>query len=704
MSISHPLFDTWDELLREQTPNFLRLYLNPFVAQTCLCLSRYVEETWGAAASPGHQSFLANSFDEALSGAIKLARFSADLEGRPKTGMVIDHEGRLGPLASVALEGRGRIDFIPDIVVVKNEDEAPPFERGVGFVVLFASEGRPLPDLGRLGSPLLIVCMDRAGLLHCRREPAEPWGKLRPDVVVFDESFVHRDVPFGAFTARKALYDHWNRPEYSTFHSTTYQPNAVSTLHFMKCLERDDPEFHAQLSPELTRAAGDRVYRKSLLSRLYSPSLVRASAAVGWDTVDVRAAGHYVTVKGRRVFDGVAGVACSIRGHNPAGYRQEIERLSGVGDYHRATAERLEGLTGLGNLVPAVSGASAVENALRMGLAAQFPKKYVLALRGGFGGKTLLALTGTANGFYKARLDPLYQNVVYVDPFSDSAVEDLDAVLRQYPVGVVQLELIQAVGGVRAVPERVIQYLNEEKHRRDYLLFVDEVQTGMYRTGPFVRSKEAGIEPDLLTVGKGTSDMMFPFAVTLYSDRVRERLAAMKVDIPEALRRRCDYEFGYKTLLNVLQRAEETRLPEQARESGALFAKLLAEKLSGCKAVREVRAFGLLIGIEMDTARWPRRWFSKQAGSVYVLNLLRHRPFPVFVGYCQYEPYVLKLTPPLTITTEEAGCVCDAIVAVLRRPPHKLLPPLFGALVRSFVKGKWQAYWNARANRERAAR
>src|SRR5262249_26045560 len=110
MSISHPLFDTWDELLREQTPNFLRLYLTPFVAQTCLCLSRYVEETWSAGVPTEHQSFLANSFDEALSGAIKLARFSADVEGRPKTGMVIDPDGRLGPLASVALEGRGRID------------------------------------------------------------------------------------------------------------------------------------------------------------------------------------------------------------------------------------------------------------------------------------------------------------------------------------------------------------------------------------------------------------------------------------------------------------------------------------------------------------------------------------------------------------------------------------------------------------------
>src|SRR5262249_2360654 len=136
-------------------------------------------------------------------------------------------------------------------------------------------------------------------------------------------------------------------------------------------------------------------------------------------------------------------------------------------------------------------------------------------------------------GSYKRGLDPLYENVGYVDPFCDSAVGNLEAALRQYPVGVVQPELIQAVGGVRAVHGRVARYLHEHKRRWGYLLCVDEVQTGMYRTGPFLRSQELGIEPDLLTIGKGTSDMMFPFAVTLYSEAVHDRLAGRKPELAE---------------------------------------------------------------------------------------------------------------------------------------------------------------------------
>jgi acetylornithine/succinyldiaminopimelate/putrescine aminotransferase len=711
------LFNTCDQIIQEQIPNFLRLYLNPFVVQTCLSLSRYVQDTWhpGATSKAHYQSFLANGFDEALSGAIKLARFGADVENRPKAGLVIDPDGRLGPLISVTLEGLGEVEFIPDVVVAGRDrfDAADGrwAEKRFGFIVLFpsASPGAEtalgvLAALGQGPAPLVITCIDRPGLAHCRQDSSSPWRRLRPDIVVFDESFVRKQVPFGAFTARESLYDHWNKPGYSTFHSTTYQPNTISSLLFLKCLGLDDPEFFAGLSQQFERIAQDRAYRKFLFARLYNRSLARATTVVGWDAPQVRATGHYIRVNGNTIFDGVAGVACSIRGHNPGSYREEIERLAGVRDYHHAVTERLRGLTGLGCLVPAVSGASAVENALRIGLVAQFPKKYVLALKGGFGGKTLLALTGTANSSYKTRIDPLYANVLYVDPYRESALDDLEAAFEQHAVAVVQMELIQAVGGVRPVPAKVVHYLEAQKRRRGYLLFVDEVQTGMYRTGPFFRSQAVGVEPDLVTIGKGTSDMMFPFAVTLYSGQVQERLSVFKSDLPEAIRERFDYEFGYKTLLNVLDRAEEANLGERVRATGALFAKLLGDGLSSCKVVRDVRIFGLLIAVELDTKGWPRRWLKKQAGSLYVMNLLRHEPFPVFAGYCQYEPHVLKLTPPLSISGDEVRRVCETMIAVLSRPAYQLLPSFFGALVSSYVQGKWEAVWPRGRNHERLER
>jgi acetylornithine/succinyldiaminopimelate/putrescine aminotransferase len=715
MRTRHPLFDTWDEMIEGEIPNFLRLFLNPAVAQTCLCLERYVQNTWYAdeQPAPAQQTFLANGFDEALSGAIKLARFAAHQEDRPRAGLVCDPDGRLGPLVSYRFDSLARVDFIPDLVVVGKEGLDPREARQAagpfGFLLLFPSAGHaPALALDTLlaarPAPLVILCVDRPGLTHCQRQPTSPWRRLRPDVVVFDESFARRHVPFGAFTARKTLYDYWNRRGYATFHSTTFQPNALTSLHFLRCLQAEDPAFFARLANDLERAARDLSYCRTLFARVYSPSLARTAAAVGWDTADVRAAGHYVTVNGQAVFDGVAGVACSIRGHNPAGFREDIEKLALVTDYHEAAVERLRRLTGLGHLVPAVSGASAVEHALRLGLTAQFPRKYVLALGGGFGGKTLLALAGTAKPSYKVGLDPLYPHVLYVDPFRASALDDLEKALQDHPVAVVQLEVIQAVGGVRPVPEKVVHYLHEQKERLGYFLFVDEIQTGMYRTGPFVRSHALGIEPDLLTIGKGTSDMMFPFAATLYSSRVADGLRACKAHLPEALRSRFDYEFGYKTLINVLDQAAAAQAEEHVRQCGEQFARLLGEGLAGCKAVRDVRVFGLLIGIELDTQRWPRRWLGNQQGPLVALNLLGHAAFPLLCGFCQYEPHVLKLTPPLSITLDEIPRVCDTLVSVLRRPVHKLLPALVRAQARAGLRAWRIGHGKRTALPERLAR
>jgi acetylornithine/succinyldiaminopimelate/putrescine aminotransferase len=461
-------------------------------------------------------------------------------------------------------------------------------------------------------------------------------------------------------------------------------------MHFLRCLRQADPEFYAMIAAELERIHHDPARCASLLENLYSPSLARAISTIGFDTLDVRASGHYIVAEKRRVFDGVAGVACSLRGHNPPAYPEELENLEDVADCHQAVRERLQELTGLENMLPAVSGASAVENALKIGLVAQYPKRFVLAFKGGFGGKTLLALTGTANASYKSHLDPLYEHVIYVDPFAPTAIEDLESALRNYPVAIVQLELIQAVGGVRPMPPSIIRYLEEHRERWGYLLFVDEVQTGMYRTGPFIRSPQAGITPDMLTIGKAASDMMFPFALTLYSSAIQTRLDEVQPDLAPALRQQFDYEFGYKTVLNALRHAENTALQDRVAAAAAAFAAQLRENLASCRAVRDVRVHGVLIGIELATDRWPLRLFKTKIAFIYLLGLLRHQPFPLLVGYCQYEPNVLKLTPPLSITATEVRQTCTTLRAVLNKSPSKLLLSALGVLAKSWMRRQWR--------------
>ena len=697
MTPSHPLLDTFCQMLREQLPNLFRLYLNPYVAQTCFCLGQYVQSTWPRSGDHPYQSFLANSFDEALGGSIKLARYCASVDERPATGLVIDPVGRLGPFAGAPATGGAWVEFLPGLVVVRRPEElhaAVTSPERFGFVALVPSAEDHLDEfaghlrkLARRDTPLVITCVERASLAELRRTGAGILQEMAPDIVVFDESFVNRDVPFAAFTARRALYDHWNRPGKTTFHSTTYQPNTISSLHFLRCLASGDPEFHREVVPFLERLHSDLGLRAQWFRRSYSPSLGKAIRSTGFETADIRAAGEFVHAAGRKVFDCVGGVACSIRGHNPATYVEEMKELEGV-DCRAEVAARLRNLTGLECVLPAVSGATAVENALKIALVTQYPKRYVLALKSGFGGKSLFALTGTWGAAYKERIDPLYRAVLYVDPFAPDATAQIDKALASHDVAVVQVELIQGVGGVRRVPEQVIRYLHERRQQAGYLLLVDEIQTGMYRTGPFTQSGAMGLSPDLLVLGKGASDMMFPFALLAYSEALRERLDRAGSDLPAAIEKRYGYEYGYRTVLNVLRRADELRLSERTAESGALFTRLLREGLAGCKAVREVRGYGLLIGIELETTRWPRRWFRKRLFQFYLLAMLRHRRYPVLVGFCQYEPHVLKITPPLTLKPEAVHAVCATIIEVLKRPIFRLLATVLGGLIRSI--GTWR--------------
>ncbi|MBV9330357.1 MAG: aminotransferase class III-fold pyridoxal phosphate-dependent enzyme, partial [Alphaproteobacteria bacterium] len=208
-----------------------------------------------------------------------------------------------------------------------------------------------------------------------------------------------------------------------------------------------------------------------------------------------------------------------------------------------------------------------------------------------------------------------------------------------------------------------------------------EVQTGMFRTGPFILSRASGITPDLLIIGKAISDMMFPFALTLYSTSLAERLATASPDLLHGIRTRYGYALGYKTALNALRFAEQTRIVEQVTAAGVLAEKLLRHELTSSTAVRDIRVHGLLIGIELDDSRWPQRWFKKRLFWFYLAAMLRHPRFPLLVGFCQTEPNVLKITPPLTITVDEIRQMCSVIGETLRRPFYSLLASAVGGLL-----------------------
>ncbi|MBD3673432.1 MAG: aminotransferase class III-fold pyridoxal phosphate-dependent enzyme [Planctomycetaceae bacterium] len=689
MSKPPPILETCRELIAKQIPNLFRLYLNPFVAQACVCLEKILKQTWSNAFSEDERlpTYLGNAFEEVLSGACKLARYETECRGISQRGLILDPAGRLKFFESISI-GDETITLIPEVVVLSGTDIAEQVknlqDEEFGFVVLMPEVLTEKSSwVASLDHRLQIVCLDRD--LWLNSESDADWRTvLRPDVVVFDESFVHHDVPFSAMTARGDIYGRWMQPGTSTFHSTTYQPNSISTLHLTKSLTAAYPEFIARIQPTLDRVRRDLSFRGETFAALFSPSLRKAIRTLNFNQGNVIAQGHHVMIGQRCYFDGVAGVACSIRGHNPPTYVTDLESGDSPAEARNYVAEQLKHLSGLEHHVPGVSGGGAVETALKLGLAAQFPKKYVLAFQGGFGGKTLLALTGTANPKYKTHLGTLYEHVIYVDPFADDVCEVVDQVLAEYPVALVQFELVQGVGGVISLPDELIAHLQRKREEHDFLIFVDEVQTGMFRTGPFLHSADRGVNPDLVSTGKATSDMMFPFAFTLFNERVREKLDQQQPDLVPMIRSLYEYDVGYQTVANIFHLAEQQQFTDRVRHAGEHFSQQLHAALDDCPAVKEVRVFGLLIAIELNREGWLRSRLQKMLFRFYFVGLLQDRQLPMIMGFCQYKPYIMKFTPPLSVTDEEI----DHIAAMLKRVLNRPLPILIANAVKLIVSAK----------------
>lgn len=703
------VLETCDGIIRLRIPNLLRLYLNPFVAQACAAINEIVHTGWPATELNGnYPSFLANSGEEALSGAIKLARYTLNqrTEGTsPKSlrVLLVDDENRFENFASATVQSERddnkQIEFIPDVVQMSGTAIASGAFRDAGEQLPLASEVQLSscgiivigPHSTAATSTEFVTALRQfqangcivIAWAACSSTVGEVSTGLSPDIVVFDESFTNRVLPFGAFAARADIYSQWTRKGMATFHSTTYQPNTISTMHFLKSLKERSPEFFESIQPKLKPLLVDQQILKKRFRDLYNPALGRLISGAGFDTDEVTASGHYVKVGEKKYFDGIGGVACSLRGHNPVTWVSEMIALDSVPDCVAEVSHRLHDLTGLRHHVPAVSGGSAVEHALKLALIAQHPKSWVVALKGGFGGKTLLALTGTAKDSYKKGLDPLYPDILYVDPFADDAAVQLADLLKKYPVAVIQMELIQGVGGVRAIPETLLQSIQRLRVETGVLLFIDEIQTGMFRTGPFVRSAALGIVPDLLTIGKGTSDMMFPFALTLYSDRMDELLRRQNCTLPRQLQKRYHFEVGYRAVLNTLRRSETAGLSRHVALAGLEFERTLERDIAGIRRVRDVRVFGLLIGIELDLHGTLTQRLGLNAAQLFLVQMMNHSTFPLLMGYCQYEPGILKFTPPLTVTSDEITAVCRTITESLRVSQFSLLIAGIRALYRS---------------------
>jgi acetylornithine aminotransferase len=357
---------------------------------------------------------------------------------------------------------------------------------------------------------------------------------------------------------------------------------------------------------------------------------------------------------GKRYLDAMSGVAVCGLGHSHPKYvaalREQVGRLVHTSNLYRITlqeklADRLAAISGMDNVFFCNSGCEANEAAIKLarlyGHKKNVESPAIVVLEKAFHGRTIATLSATGSRKVQAGFEPLLAGFVRV-PF-----DDLDAVRRvaesNRNVVAVLVELLQGEGGVNVCHEGYLRGLREICDAHGWLLMLDEVQSGMGRTGKWFAFQHSGVVPDVMPLAKGLGNGV-PIGACLAAG------PAAHLFKPGSH----GSTFGGNPLacaaaLATLEIIEEERLMENAVKTGDTIRAELARQIGALKGVREIRGKGLMIGIELE---YPCGELVQQALDRGVL-------INVTVDN------VIRLLPPLNFRMEEAGLLLATLAPLV---------------------------------------
>ena len=358
-------------------------------------------------------------------------------------------------------------------------------------------------------------------------------------------------------------------------------------------------------------------------------------------------------IAGKRYIDLNAGIGVSCLGHAHPALVQAVSEQAGkllhVSNLYyteplERTAEKLIGASagvGMKRVFFANSGAEANEGMLKIArkyAAKTFsPARHkVLSLKQSFHGRTIATLKATGQKRFHRQFGPFPEGFDYVEP---NNLEDLKAHADE-TVCALLLELVQGESGVCPLDSSYVREAERFCRERGILLLIDEVQTGVGRTGTFLTSEQYGIRPDLISLAKGLGGGV-PIGAVLAGESCCDVLEPGDHGTT----------FGGNALAAsaacaVLDIVAEPEFLKEVTEKGSYFMDALRHLKTD--RIQEVRGMGLMIGIEV-----PETELAADIGA-----LMKNGVLPITAG-----SNVIRLLPPLVINYVEI----DAAMAAFRR-------------------------------------
>lgn len=359
--------------------------------------------------------------------------------------------------------------------------------------------------------------------------------------------------------------------------------------------------------------------------------------------------------EGKRYLDGLAGIAVNTLGHaHPrltAALGEQIGKLIHCSNVYQipaqeSLADKLCNLSGMDEVFFSNSGCEANEAAIKLarlyGHKRGIEAPTIIVMEKSFHGRTLATLSATGNRKVQAGFEPLVKGFVRV-PYDDlAAVRHLATNNRD--VVAVLVEPIQGEGGIRTPDASYLQALRQICSENNWLLMLDEVQTGIGRTGRWFAHQHASIVPDVMTLAKGLGSGV-PIGACLAAG------AATGTFCPG----NHGSTFGGNPLacvagLTTLNVMEQDNLPEYAKQLGQFLRTGLAARLQGIKGYQEIRGMGLMIGIVLD----------EPCAELVKLALAKGLLINVTADN------VVRLLPPLVMSQDEAQQLVDILCPLIK--------------------------------------
>jgi acetylornithine/N-succinyldiaminopimelate aminotransferase len=357
---------------------------------------------------------------------------------------------------------------------------------------------------------------------------------------------------------------------------------------------------------------------------------------------------------GEKYLDALSGIAVCGLGHShpavtaticeQAGTLLHTSNLYGI-PKQQELADKLCKISGMENMFFSNSGAEANEAAIKLarlhGHNKGIDSPSIIVAKHSFHGRTLATLSATGSRKVQAGFEPLVSGFIRA-PYDDiDALKDIAANSKN--IAAIMVEPVQGEGGVRIPSADYLSEVRELCDREGWLMILDEVQTGMGRTGKWFGFQHSTIKPDVMTLAKALGNGV-PIGACLAQG---EAATLFKPGMHGST-------FGGNPLvcsvaLTVIKTIEEDNLLQRAEELGEYIHKGLAELLQDNSTVLSIRNRGLMVGIELD--RPCSELVQIALNNKLLINVTADS--------------VVRLLPPLILSDEEAQQIIETVAKII---------------------------------------